>query len=149
MQHDARPSRVAGESPGRSTREDCFADDVVIDFPALQPIVERMRLAFLDGCEPGEGSLLAEVCLTAAQARRGSRVAVAVPVRRVCQACGGRGEVWNEPCARCAGNGTGMAHHRVEVDVPSGVHDGECLSISLAAAPDAPATRVRLRVSVS
>ena len=148
MHHDAQPSRIAGELPGRSTLEDCFADDVAIDFPALQPIVERMRLAFLDGGGPDEGSILAEVRLTAAQARRGSRVPVAVPVRRVCPACGGRGEIWSEPCARCAGDGTSLAHHTVEVDVPSGVHDGECLAFSLAA-PHAPATRVRLRVWVS
>jgi hypothetical protein len=148
MHHEARPSSIAGEMTGPSAGENWFADDVVVDFPALQPMVERMRLSFLGGVEPDEEPPQAEVCLTPAQARLGSRVPVDVPVRRVCLACGGRGEIWNEPCVQCAGHGTGVARHRVEVEVPSGVHDGARLAFSLVA-PHVPATRVHLRVLVS
>jgi hypothetical protein len=41
-----------------------------------------------------------------------------------------------------------MAHETVEVEMPSGVHDGACLAFSFSA-PHAPAMRVLLRVSVS
>jgi hypothetical protein len=148
MHHEARSSRVAGEFLGPSLREDWFADDVVVDFPALRPMVERMRASFFGGAEPDEDPPRAEVCLTPAQARAGSRVPVDVHVRRVCRACGGRGEIWNDPCVRCGGQGSGVAHHTVEVDVPSGVCDGARLAFSLEA-PHVPATRVHLRVLVA
>ena len=147
MQHDARLSRPAGELPSRPGRDDWFANDVVVDFPALAPMVERMRESFFCGTEVDDGMQTAEVRLTRAQARLGGRVPVAVPVRRVCHACGGRGEIWNDPCSRCDGHGVGVAHHTVEVDVPSGVHDGARLAFSVTA-PHAPALRVQLRVSV-
>ena len=147
MQHDARSSHPVGDSSARPAREDWFADDVVVDFPALQPIVERMRASFF-GEPAGDEAPQAEVWLTPTQARLGGRVPVAIALRRVCHECGGRGEVWDARCPCCHGDGTGLARHTVEVDVPSGVHDGARLAVLLPAR-HAPATRVHVRVSVA
>jgi hypothetical protein len=147
MPHDPSPLRVAAESAWPDGREDCFSDDVVIDFPAVGPIVERMRRSFLGGAEPGATSLTAVLRLTARQATMGGRVPVDLHVRTDCVPCGGRGEVWDEPCGRCAGSGAGTRRQVVEIDVPSGVRDGACFAISVSA-PFTQATRVRLRVSV-
>lgn len=148
MRHDARWPRVVGDPVAPGGRDEWFGDDVVVDFPSVRRIVERMRLSFLGGLEPDADALDAVLCLTARQARLGGRVPVDVPMRRMCDACGGRGEVWNDPCLSCAGAGSGLLHRKVDVHVPSGVRHGECIAFSVAA-PHAPITRVHLRVSVA
>ena len=40
---------VGGEDAARAAHGNCFADEVVIDFPSVAPAVERMRSAFVDG----------------------------------------------------------------------------------------------------
>ena len=147
MRYDALPLRAAGDLSGPDAHERWLADEVVVDFPSVRPLVDRMRLAFFGGVEPDAPSLSAELRLTPQQARLGGRVPVDLPVPSVCAACGGRGEVWNEPCARCEGAGAGITRRVVEVRVPSGVRDGACFAFSVFA-PHAVTTRVRLRVSV-
>ncbi len=147
MRHDARSPRLAGGPETARDHDEWFGDDVVVDFPSVQRIVERMRRSFL-GDEPQADALSADLCLTARQARLGGRVPVDVPVRRVCEVCGGRGEVWDEPCLSCAGAGSGLWHRTIEVQVPAGVKDGECIAFSVAA-PQATTTHVQLRVLVA
>ena len=147
MRHDARWPRLV-EPAASGDHDEWLGDDVAVDFPSVRRIVGRMRRSFFGGVEPDAEPLSAELCLTVRQARLGGRVPVDVPVRRVCEACGGRGEVWNEPCAPCAGAGSGLWHRKVEVQVPSGVKDGECLAFSVAA-PHAATTHVQLRVFVA
>src|SRR2546430_16262166 len=82
----------------------CFADEVVIDFPSVAPAVDRIRKAFL--ADEPSSALSTEVQLSRRQARHGTRVSLDVPVPCTCHACGGRGEMWKEPCARLQGGGT-------------------------------------------
>jgi hypothetical protein len=124
----------------------CLADEVAIDFPSVGEAVERMRVAF------GDDDVLAPVCaaimLSAGQAGRGAALPLEVPIRRTCIACGGRGETWQEACARCEGSGYALVRHTVTISVPPGVADGECFTFSLAH-PHGPRTRVELRVLVT
>jgi hypothetical protein len=147
MRHDARWPRVSGGPATSRTHDEWFNDDVVVDFPSVRRIVERMRASFFGGVEPDADALCGDLHLTARQARLGGRIPVDVPVRRVCDVCGGRGEVWDEPCVSCGGAGSGLLLRKVEVDVPSGVRHGESIVFSVAT-PHA-ATRVHLRVSVA
>jgi hypothetical protein len=148
MRFDAPLTRATGHPARSASGEPWFADEVAVDFPSVRPIVSRMRRAFLGGDEDGDAVPLdAELRLTPQQAWRGGRVPVDVPVRQVCRVCGGRGEVWDEACAPCRGAGGGVAPRTVDVHVPSGVRDGACLAFDLRV-PHAPATRVRLRVSI-
>src|SRR4051812_29062159 len=82
---------------------DCFADDVVVDFPSMASAVERIRRGFLG--EERTAPLGAAIRLTEHEARAGVTVPLQVPVRCTCRHCGGRGETWTESCACCGGTG--------------------------------------------
>ena len=127
-----------------------FADEVAIDFPSLTAAVERMREGFVAASMEADSrrELLAELHLSFREAFDGVVVPLDVPVRKLCQMCGGRGEVWSDPCNPCDGTGEALGRHPVRLVVPPRVQDGDrfCLSVS---APSAPLTRVEVRVVLS
>jgi hypothetical protein len=126
--------------------EDCFADEIAIDFPSLEHVVERIRDAFLEERPPAE-ILSTELQLSTLEARRGLIVPLDVPIRRTCRICGGRGETWTTPCDRCRGTGESLVHHPVRVSVPAGVAHGARFRFRVSS-PDAPSVRVELRVAI-
>jgi molecular chaperone DnaJ len=138
-QYDRSLSAQAGE--GRTW----FADEVAIDFPSVASVLDRMRDAFFTA-EPAI-TLSAEMSLTPREAFSGVTVPFDVPLRRTCPRCGGRGEVWNEWCATCAGLGEVAAAHSVNVRVPAGVSDGDTFRFSLTP-PGAPSTIVEVRIAI-
>lgn len=123
----------------------CFADEVAIDFPSVEPLIARERDAFLGEDDPAV--LTAEVSLSLRDAWMGAVVALDLPVRRACANCGGRGESWAEPCDPCHGTGDAFVPRPVTVPVPPGVTDGTRLRFRLRAA-SAPHVRVEVRVAV-
>jgi len=131
---------------------ECFADEVAIDFPSVGRAVERMRVSF-HGERAGEDvtdapePVRAEICLSPDEASRGAVVPLAIPVRALCEPCGGRGEIWSEPCAHCGGTGTSLVQHAVRVPVRPGVPDGATIRFRLAS-PAAGLVRVEVRVAV-
>lgn len=136
---------LGGEDAGPPAHVDCFADEVVIDFPSVAPAVEKIRHAFT---EADRGvPLRARINLSPRQACDGVKLPIDVPVRTTCRACGGRGETWSERCAPCRGTGTATLCHQVHVSVPPGVVDGARFRFSVAARHDPP-TRVELHIAV-
>jgi hypothetical protein len=126
-----------------------FADEVAIDFPSLNGAVERMREGFAASIDGGRRRrLLAELHLSPREAFDGVTVPLEVPVRKLCLACGGRGEVWSDPCEPCDGTGEALARHPVRLVVPPRVQDGDRFALSVSA-PSAPLTRVEVRVVLS
>ncbi len=75
--------------------------------------------------------LCVEVPLTAAQAQRGGRARVVVPVQAVCPACRGDGEWFLFECPRCAGRGTVDAEIPLSVPFPAGLEHDYDVTISL------------------
>ena len=136
---------LGAEESGRGAHVDCFADEVVIDFPSVAPAVEKMRDAFVERerCT----AICARISLSSRQATEGVMIPLDVPVRTTCRACGGRGETWPEPCARCHASGTQMVTHQVHVSLPAGVADGARFRFTVAVRHDPP-TRVDLQVTV-
>jgi hypothetical protein len=126
--------------------EDCFADEVAIDFPAVGRIVDRMRHAFL-GERADADVLHADVSVSLREAFDGLIIPLTVPVPTTCAACGGRGETWTEPCARCRGTGASLVRHAVKVCVPRRVANGASLRFRLRRL-DGSRVRVAVRVSV-
>jgi len=116
----ARPSVTPVRSyPG----QDWFADEIAIDFLSVGAVLDRMRAAFFGpGIEPAP--LSAEIALTPQEAFHGAVVALEVPVRDVCGICGGRGEIWSDPCDRCAGTGETIGPRLVRLDIPAGARTG-------------------------
>jgi hypothetical protein len=123
----------------------CFSDDIV-DFPAVDDCVTRARDAFL-GEESADVTLTTEVRLSSYEARRGTSLPLDVPLRGTCPQCGGRGEIWTEPCTECRGSGDRFLRHAIRVAVPPGIADGARLRFRVRA-PHADPVRVEVRVAV-
>lgn len=125
---------------------DCFADEIAIDFPSVGRVMERMRDAFL-GEQSDADVLRADVSLSQREAFDGLVVPLDVPVRVTCPHCGGRGETWTERCDLCRGTGESLIHHPVRVSVPPRVADGARFRFRLKS-PDASLVRVEVRVAI-
>ena len=126
---------------------DRWPDDVVVDFPSMSALVDRMQQAFFGPSGVTSAPVPAEVRVSSLQAVTGARVPVAIPLRRPCRLCGGRGEVWDQPCAECHGAGDRVHVEPVEVFVPSGVRDGARFRLRVRV-PATPSTAVDLHVRV-
>lgn len=128
-------------------RNEWFDDEVAIDFPSVQLAIERMYEGFVAASGPADHrrQLSAELRLSPREAFDGVTIPMDVPVRKVCAACGGRGEVWRDPCEQCDGTGEALGRHPVRLVIPPRVQDGDCFSLSVTA-PSAPLTRVEVRV---
>jgi hypothetical protein len=124
----------------------CLADEIAIDFPSIDALLDRMRRSFF-GCEATASRHSTEVRLTPREAFFGADVPLDVPVAATCTACGGRGEVWMEPCEACGGSGASVARHHVRLTLPAGVRDGARFRFSVGP-PSAPATAVEVRVAI-
>ena len=123
-----------------------LADEVAIDFPSSRAAIEFFRR---DHVEPDGSGLTAcaEITITASQAGARTTASLDVQVPRTCACCGGRGEVWSEPCAPCHGKGQELLPQRLTVAVPAGVGDGDRFSFNLWL-PRGPRMRVDVRVAV-
>ena len=126
---------------------DCFADEIAIDFPNVGNAVERMRDAFL-GVREDDDVLRREVLVSCREAWDGLVVPIDVPLRGLCRHCGGSGETWTEPCAGCRGTGTWLQHHSVRVPLPPGVADGACIRFRVSS-PGAESVRVEIRIAIA
>jgi len=143
----ARPARGRWPSAPRPRGEAFLTDDIAIDFPSLDAVRDRMRAAFF-GREGRRQPLVTELPLSRAEAARGVEVPLAVPVRRACPACGGRGEIWMEHCAPCVGSGEAVLPHLVQIRVPPGVRDGARFRFSVTS-PYLTPTIVEIHVRVA
>jgi hypothetical protein len=127
-------------------QQNCFADEIAIDFPSVGAIVPRVRDAFLG--EPSQSdTLTTEVSLSRRDASRGVVLPLEVPIRSMCARCGGRGEVWTEPCSGCRGTGDSLVHRLVRLPVPAGVADGARFRFRVSS-PHAEPVRVEVRVAI-
>jgi hypothetical protein len=123
----------------------CFADEVVIDFPSVALAVDRIRRGFLvDEPSPRWQTALH---LSPGDARRGVTTPIEVPVRLTCHQCGGRGESWAECCSRCDASGVLLLHHVVQVTIPAGVMDGDRFYFTVLPRDHQP-TRIELTVDI-
>ena len=142
-------SRVALETlvPHERAYRRSFADEVAIDFPSSRAAIELFRRDHVepDGANAG---VPAELAISASQAIAGGMASLDVHVPRTCACCGGRGEVWSEPCEPCDGRGQALQAQRLTVSVPAGVADGDRFSFHLWL-PRGPRTRVDVRVAVT
>jgi DnaJ-class molecular chaperone len=112
---------ISGEELA-GTVVDCLADEIAIDFPSVNTVLDRMRQSFFgDRSVPQHAP---DVVVTPQEAFWGATVPVHLSVRRVCTECGGRGEVWSDWCAACGGLGDTPLEHDIRLRIPAGVRDG-------------------------
>jgi hypothetical protein len=124
---------------------DCFTDEVVIDFPSMSTTVERMQSAFVE--EMLGPVFQVRACLSPRQALDGAVVPIDIPISLTCRNCGGRGEIWAEPCPSCLSTGTEVRQHSVRVSIHAGVCDGGKFRF-VVATRHAPPTHVEFHVTI-
>ena len=85
----------------------------------------------------GSGAAAGSQAETCSECRGTGRVNIAqrtpfgmVQTQRTCQKCGGRGKVIKTPCPTCSGSGRTHQNHKIEVNIPAGIDDGQTISIS-------------------
>ena len=142
-------SRLALETlvPHERAYRRSFADEVAIDFPSSRAAIELFRRDHVSA-EGETPTTTAEITISADEAGLGTMVALDVSVPRTCACCGGRGEVWSEPCEPCDGRGQELHQQRLTVAVPAGVEHGDRFSFNVSL-PRGPRTRVDVRVILS
>jgi DnaJ-class molecular chaperone len=126
------------------TAHECFADEIAIDFPSVDTLVDRVRDAFLGERDEPE-RITAQVCVTNGEAFHGTTVPLELDLRGTCRGCGGRGETWTEPCTSCCGTGDAIVRHTVSVSVPPRVADGATFRFRVSSPYAVP---VRVEVTV-
>jgi DnaJ-class molecular chaperone len=119
--------------------------DVAIDFLSTARVVDRIRASFF-GDTPSAG-LVAEISISRDEAQLGADVPLLLPTRRVCPSCGGRGEVWLDACAPCAGSGEVVSPRQIRVTLPAGTEDGTQFRFALTS-DGGPATSIEIHVAV-
>ena len=128
---------------------DCFADEVAIDFPSVAHLVARVRRSFLADVAGERGDTVkTEICLSSDEAHRGAVVSVMVLLRATCSQCGGRGETWAEPCSACAGSGHALVPRRLRVTIPPRIIDGSRFHFRIRAQHEA-SVHVEVRVAIT
>jgi hypothetical protein len=146
--HRFDQSRPALQTPAPDDRQfrRSFEDEVAIDFPSAQSALECVKRDLVD-VDTTE-TVSAQIVLDRSQAETGALVPLALSVRHTCGACGGRGEVWGEPCGDCVGEGHALSALHVEVRVPPGTAHGD--SVRFVVMPRrGPRTRVDVRLAVA
>ena len=82
------------------------------------------------GAEPGSSSRACSTCGGAGAVRTVSQNIFGQFVQqRTCPDCGGSGEVLEQPCADCKGEGRRLVRRELEVDIPAGIHDGQQIRV--------------------
>jgi molecular chaperone DnaJ len=113
------------------------AVDVMRDFGTVRPGTDEVLahvLSNFTGRAPKSHptkELNIEIVLTPRQAEQGGRIAVAVPVARVCTYCGGTGRSGFLQCDHCTGHGTTWEKAQVDVHIPRYAREGATVETSL------------------
>jgi molecular chaperone DnaJ len=84
-----------------------------------------------NGAKPGTPIDTCPRCGGAGQLQAVTRTAFGQMMRSVvCDTCGGDGRIPRDPCETCRGEGMLVERHRVEVQVPAGIADGQRIRLS-------------------
>jgi molecular chaperone DnaJ len=83
------------------------------------------------GAKPGTQPVACATCSGRGRLQHVSRTAFGEFVRsQTCPACGGLGQVVEDPCLDCEGSGRTVEERELDVQVPAGIHDGQQIRIS-------------------
>ncbi len=82
------------------------------------------------GAEPGSSLATCATCSGAGVVRTvSSNVFGQFVQQRTCPDCAGAGEILEQPCRECRGEGRVVVSTELEVDIPRGIHDGQQIRI--------------------
>ena len=116
-----RPSRLRGSDLRYNleiTLEEAFAGRTVeVDVPTMV----RCDTCDATGAKPGTGTSQCTTCHGHGKVRAAQGF---FTIERTCPHCHGRGEVMDQPCTDCSGQGRRQESRNLSVDIPKGIEDG-------------------------
>ncbi|NNG40486.1 molecular chaperone DnaJ [Flexivirga sp. ID2601S] len=84
-----------------------------------------------DGARPGTGRHTCEICHGSGQVQQVQRSFLGqVMTARACQACRGYGDIIDDPCFNCSGEGRVRDRRTISVKVPAGVDSGTRIQLT-------------------
>ena len=84
-----------------------------------------------DGAEPGSDVATCPTCAGAGRLQQVSRSVFGEFVRtQTCPTCAGSGRRIETPCTECQGAGRVIQERELDVDIPSGIHDGQRIRLT-------------------
>jgi molecular chaperone DnaJ len=100
------------------TLEDAFGGKTVeVDVPSLT----QCETCSGSGAKPGTGMSMCKTCSGRGKIRAAQGF---FTIERTCPHCQGRGEVVEQPCTDCNGQGRKQQSRQLSVDIPKGIEDG-------------------------
>ncbi len=83
------------------------------------------------GAKPGTQPMPCATCGGRGRLQQVTRTVLGEFVRaQTCPACGGAGQVVEQPCLDCEGSGRTVEERALDVEVPAGIHDGQQIRIT-------------------
>lgn len=103
------------------------------DMHPERPSFDALTSRFLRDTRQAESlrGLSLEVILTPEEAARGGILSIDIPMREVCEVCGGTGYDWLFPCLNCGGEGSMSRIRPLQVRVPRALSLGYTREVSL------------------
>lgn len=147
----------AGRPPGPRRGDDMEASIGVSFIESLEGVLMELTLTSEvlcpvcggSGCAPGTGRTVCVPCGGEGTSVKNQGV---FSFAKPCAACGGRGNIPQEPCGTCKGAGVARVPREVKVRVPPGVKDGQKIRLKGLGSPGsygAPAGDLYVTVSVA
>lgn len=116
-----RPSRLRGSDLRYNLEialEDAFSGHTVeVDVPTMV----RCDTCDGGGAKPGTGMSRCGTCQGHGKVRAAQGF---FTIERTCPNCQGRGEIMDQPCTDCSGQGRKQESRTLSVDIPKGIEDG-------------------------
>lgn len=116
-----RPSRLRGSDLRYNleiSMEEAFTGRTVeIDVPTLV----KCDTCEGSGAKPGTGMSVCRTCSGHGKVRAAQGF---FTIERTCPTCQGRGEMMDQPCTECTGQGRKQESRKLSVDIPKGIEDG-------------------------
>lgn len=93
------------------------------------PRVEQCSDCKGTGCAPGTTAEVCPDCSGTGTVRTTQRSPFGmVQSTAPCTKCGGKGKIIHQPCKTCRGMGMVRRQHKINVDIPAGIDDGQAIS---------------------
>lgn len=91
------------------------------------PVMSECELCKGSGAEPGTGAETCPTCTGRGVVRAQSGF---FTVERPCPTCSGSGRIIKNPCKGCGGQGRKRKERKLEVNIPSGIDDGQRIRLA-------------------
>jgi molecular chaperone DnaJ len=94
------------------------------------PRIQQCNTCSGTGAKKGTNAETCRTCQGAGTVKVNQRTPFGVmSSSRACEQCGGKGKIIKEPCSDCNGVGLVRKNHKLDVDIPAGINEGQVITL--------------------